>query len=444
MYSRCICNICICGKHHCKLRSSIFPSGEAKGNITEYTSKYTEHEGDPVKSFKPKYPPMPDGKMDGKTIHNTDFQPHCIEKPRRHIQKPWIKPSGEVANLTSYRKDYTQKDVPLTGLIRQVSRPITSGKFCGDPTYKTDYKQWDLGPKFQHAVKSWQKPTEKMLGESTCMRDYIYREGKPAVCYRQKSPDLTKEPLSNMTNYRDIYIEHPLPTMVKKETSQYKRPEVPIDSLSVTMRDYQGHSANRPQNYGPDKTPYQTTTPFEDRTTFKDDYLEWPTTKPKLHEYPKYKEPESKIDFVTSHNQAYRKLPLVPTETCRPKTVKLFPDVFSGNTVYKSDYKPWEITRGPLRKENTYVANDNPFKGISATKADYVPFPFQKTECFRRDDSLKIGNEPFDDGTLYRNEYIYKEPVVCPVPLLGTKDAPLQFDKILDTGHVLYKPISAA
>ncbi|GAB1598361.1 stabilizer of axonemal microtubules 1-like [Argonauta hians] len=445
MTSKCICSICNCGKHHCKLRSCIFPStGSIKNNSSEYTEKFVGHEADPVEAFKPKHPPKPEGKMDCKTIHNIDFQQHEMEKPWRHQAKPWKKSNNSVENLTSYKKDYTQKEVPPPTIIKQVNRPLSTGKFLGEPTYKTDYKKWDIVPEIIREVEPWKKPEHKMTAETTCMRDYVYRAGAPATSIVRKCPELQNEPLSDETLYRNIYVEHALPKVIKKEEQIYKYPNVPIDSLTVTKRDYTAQPGSRSKGFGPDRTPIKSSKPFDGKTTFKDDYLEWPTAKPKLHEYPKYKEPASKMDTLTCHNQAFKKLPLVPVGAIRPRPAKLFPKVFSPYTTYKTDYKPWEILCSPMKRNDTYVPSKVPFSGISSTKSDYVQFPFQECEQIRRNDTLKTSVEPFDDGTMYRNEYTHKEKVECPVPYLGTARVPLEFDRISDTGHLLYKAVPVA
>ncbi|CAE1268305.1 unnamed protein product [Acanthosepion pharaonis] len=163
MASKCICQICTCGRHYCKhLPTSFMSKGEKQQQcrLTEYNAKYKEHELYKVEPFRPKIKPLPEGKIEDKTIQRVDFQPYPVEKPWVRPQEVWQKPPGNMEGLTSYKKEFTGRHITPPLPIRHDAMPTVSGKFQGEPTYKSDYKKWDASPmvKFSHP-SSWRPPT---------------------------------------------------------------------------------------------------------------------------------------------------------------------------------------------------------------------------------------------------------------------------------------------
>lgn len=56
-----------------------------------------------------------------------------------HQQAPYEKPGGDIDTMTSYKKEYTPKEmVPPKAIKRDDARKV-QGRFEGDPTYKGNY-----------------------------------------------------------------------------------------------------------------------------------------------------------------------------------------------------------------------------------------------------------------------------------------------------------------
>lgn len=443
MASKCICQICTCGRHYCKhLPTSFMSKGEKQQQcrLTEYNAKYKEHELYKVEPFRPKIKPLPEGKIEDKTIQRVDFQPYPVEKPWVRPQEVWQKPPGNMEGLTSYKKEFTGRHITPPLPIRHDAMPTVSGKFQGEPTYKSDYKKWDASPmvKFSHP-SSWRPPSQKLDSESTFTRDFQYSYEPPRKSLKPSNTAHTSDaPLDDKTGYRTAYIEYPLPPKFQKEKEQYCPPQVPLDGLTTFKRDFQGQGGRRMLSCKPETKVLTSEDPFQDMTTFKNDFKAWPTEKPYFHQPEQYIKPPGKLEYDTTHKLTYREFPINRAVGFRPPSAQKQVGNFDGKTNYSLDFKPWEVSPLKVTIKHQYVPPVAPFKGISTQKAHFIEHPINVTKSFRPQATYQSSSAPLDDGTMYRTEFTPKEVPLCPAALLETGAAPFKFEKEADTGHRFY------
>lgn len=435
---KCVCQICVCGRHHCPHRpANITGMGDYPCRLTEYTTNYKEHKLDKGICIRPQGEPLPQGNMEEKTIYRVDYPPHEPKPPCRHLPEVWKKPPGNIEGLTSYKKDYTNKKTKPAPSMRQDARPLNTGKFHGDPTYSTDYKQWEMEPRRMPMVKAWSPPTNKMEGKSTFTRDYSYKEPRPAESFKPEPMRPAEGLFDDSTRYRDEYIEHGLPEKSPREKPLYRLPTVPLDGLTTFKRDYQEKNIPQTKSYAPDHTYKIPEEPIDDLTTFRRDYLNWPPSIPTLHQPEPYKKPPGKMDKDTTHKLAYRYFPTPPAQKYMPKTSATVGGKFNDESSYNTDYKPWKVAQLPMRKQE-YIPNTAPFKGISTMKAHYVPHPPVETTTCKPESSWEQDKGPLEDNTMYRLDYTPKEAPLCPAIFLDTNMTPYRFIREEETGHRFY------
>ena len=69
-------------------------------------------------------------------LSRVDYIKHPTNRPHFHQPDQYIKPDGDIDAMTSYKKEYTPKDVPPTKPIKRTDNRRVQGKFEGDPTYR--------------------------------------------------------------------------------------------------------------------------------------------------------------------------------------------------------------------------------------------------------------------------------------------------------------------
>lgn len=441
MASKCVCQICTCGRHYCKhLPTSFMGKGEKPCRLTEYNAKFKEHKLNKVEPFRPEIKPLPEGKMENKTVQRVDFQPYTVEKPWVRQLEVWKKPPGNMEGLTSYKKEFTGKHISPPLAIRHDAMPSVSGKFQGEPTYKSDYKKWDASPMVKFSQPStWRPPSQKLDGESTFSRDFRYSYEPPRKSLKPANAAHTSDaPLDDKTGYRTSYIEYPLPPKYQKEKEQYSVPQVPLDDLTTFKRDFQGQGGPRMQSCRPEVKAMASGDPFQDMTTFKNDFKAWPIEKPYCHLPDQYMKPPGKLEHDTTHKLAYREFPIKRTLGFRPASANKQVGNFDGKTNYSIDFKPWEVSPMKVSVRHHYVPPVNPFKGISTQKAHFVEHPINVAKSYRPQVTYESNNAPLEDKTMYRREFTPKEVPLCPATLLENDAGPFSFEKEADNGHRFY------
>lgn len=68
-----------------------------------------------------------------------DYIKHPGQKPHVHQQDAYHKPDGDIDTMTSYKKEFTPKDMAPPKAIKRDDARKVQGRFEGDPTYKSEY-----------------------------------------------------------------------------------------------------------------------------------------------------------------------------------------------------------------------------------------------------------------------------------------------------------------
>ncbi|KAM4826307.1 stabilizer of axonemal microtubules 2 [Thomomys bottae] len=187
MRTRCLCQICTCGRHHCPQGATrIYDCADVSYPTTEYVEKYPTHGSVlPPPSLKPKQQFQGyRGKMEGVTIFKSDYRRHDVVQPPRRIPEGYKPKQGKMDFGTTYKQDFNYYKVQPAAAVQPLEKQpkkvkldtvLKKGKLDTVPTYKDDYRHWDLQK--QELCKpdhTYHPPTEKFGNATTFQDDFVH------------------------------------------------------------------------------------------------------------------------------------------------------------------------------------------------------------------------------------------------------------------------------
>lgn len=389
---------------------------------------------------------MRGGAFEDATTQRKDYVKHPIEKPFVHVQDQYKKPDGVMDNVTSYKKDYNEKRGQPARPVKLDGHRQVAGRFEGEPTYKSDYKKWDMSGRVGPAtnVDAWVPPNAKFEGESTMHHDYMqHAQPRRPLIKPAEATRMSDQPFFDKTDYRDSYVKHPMEKQFVRPAEIYKGPQAPFDGQTTFKQDFLGRLGEKTQSFKPEGVAFQSGAPLEDNTTNRNDYKKWPTQRPYYHAPDIYKAPEGKMETNTTHNSTYRQFPIQRSLAKRPDSAnKARSAAFDGSTSYMNDYIKWEMGQKNMPiVRNDYHPTEAPFEGMSTHKAHYIPHPQQPMRSFKPDNTALQSNAKFEDGTMYRTDYTPKQVGICPAISIDGPTSSFKFSNIDNRGHRVYRPV---
>ena len=121
-----------------------------------------------------------------------------------------------------------------------------------------------------------------------------------------------------------------------------------------------------------------------------------------------YMKPPGIMDSKTSHKNDYIAHQVQPTRSMKPQASGPGNEVpFEGNPTYKEDYKLWPFAKPEaIKKDKMYVPPSAAMENQTTNKIDFIPLGLPHTKSFKPDNMAMVSNEPFDDLTNHRINYI--------------------------------------
>ncbi|XP_048224865.1 stabilizer of axonemal microtubules 2 [Perognathus longimembris pacificus] len=180
MRTRCLCQICTCGRHHCPQGATkIYDHAGVFYPTTEYLEKYPTYGGVlPPPSLKPKQQFQAcRGKMEGITTFKSDYRPYEVVQPSRHIPEEYKPKQGKIDFGTTYKQDFNSYQVQPVAIVRPLERQqLKKGKLDTVPTYKDDYRPWELQKReLCKPEHTYHPPTVRFGNATTFQDDFVPR-----------------------------------------------------------------------------------------------------------------------------------------------------------------------------------------------------------------------------------------------------------------------------
>lgn len=447
MTKQCICQICNCGRHHCphKPRGTI-PVGNQPCTISEYTNRYIQHPLERRENCKPPVEILKNaGPIDDKTTNRVDYIKHPMGDRYVHMPDQYIKPDGDMDMHTSYTKEYTKKPIDRTQPIRKDHSRKMSGKFEGLPTYRNDYRRWQLPDRKRYGGEAVYRPTSAPFeGKSTFTHDYI----KYPINLRQSMKPEERalhsdDPFDDKTGYRVEYVKHPMPNRFVREKPTWNPNKQPLDGMSNYKKDYTEKTAPKQESCKPPAQAFESDAPFKGSTTHRSDFQKWAMERPYVHEPADYIKPDGIMDLNSTTHLHFPAHKVAARIAVRPPSRRKVTGDFDGTTNYREDFRKWNAggRQKPMMKTD-YVPPTAPFEGCSTFTAHYVQHKVDPAVACKPNNLVISSNTPFDDGTMYRMEYTKKKSAPCPAAILDTAVSNYVYKEQDEVGHKFYQPIT--
>ncbi|KAF5906193.1 stabilizer of axonemal microtubules 2, partial [Clarias magur] len=441
MERRCVCEICICGRHRCtKQPTALYTKGCQNCVVTEYTEKYPGYKSyQPRKSLKPKPEERRDReRMDGTTTFRSDFVAYEVS-PRPGKKRAEYQPSQGVIDLaTTYNQEFGPYKIErVLPLLPKERMRGPSGKVDTVPTYKEDFPEWEITRRELTKPKaSYHPPTEKFGNATTFQDDFIPRGLVPRESFKPSYvAKQSNVPFDGLTSNQVDYIPHPVDVHLVKAPCEYKPSDEPMEGLTTHRHDFQGQPVQMTKSCKPEYVAVSSGATFQSSTEFRDRFQPWAVSPLRVQNKLEYRSPTEEMDLNTTTGTTFVKHNVQPFVPSRPQSRPVCSSVpFQGNTTMKEEFKAWKAQRQDIiRKPQEIHRNSGKMEDMSTFRAHFVQHQLQPSvSCKPLAAPLRSG-EPMDDETMYRAEFTPKKITVCPAsyePIPG-----FVFEKVDDRGH---------
>ncbi|XP_071982634.1 stabilizer of axonemal microtubules 1 isoform X2 [Engystomops pustulosus] len=441
---KCICQICICGGHHCPRRASGLYDKHVKCNmISEYTDKYLAHHHQPKDSYKPKdvYQKSPI-EMECVSTFRSDYVPHMAFHRKPKLCSKYETNKECMDMNTIYKQDY--RPHPLRPSVAY--RPHQYRQPCRDKmdvisTYQGDYQLWNFSKRpSMRRTNTYHPPKEKFDMKSTFQDHFHYLpikstpSCKPLQVYRG-----SVAPLNYTTNYRIDYVPYHIERIQIQKKEKYNPNQDPFDCLTTNHQDYKGLPGKAATSLKPRYCLTDSEIPFSSLTEFQDKYQIWSLSPRFKKKSLAYKKPSDKMDFISTTQNDYIPHILQPQLSCKPvQQYYKCSKYFEARSTMSQDFKPWQCKRAsPIKPQLNLGLPVGSFEDTTTARHDYVPYPLSPIVSFKPVNKRCMPLTPMDAQTIYSLSYTPKPVQICPA---SYKNLPgYVYLKTDSLGHKQYK-----
>ncbi|ELK18321.1 Protein FAM154B [Pteropus alecto] len=422
MRTRCLCQICTCGRHRCPQGTTrIYEHSGVYCPTTEYLEKYPTYGSVlPAQSLKPKQEFRGyRAKMEGITTFKSDYRPYEITPQPRHVPEKYKPKQGDMDLGTTYKRDFNPHKTQPVAIVRPLERQrVKKGKLDTVPTYKDDYRAWDV-PKSElyKPEQSYYPPTVKFGNSTTFQDDFVPQKIQPRQSFKPSSVvERSPVPFHADTSHRLDYVPHQLDSKSPRPKEVYRPAEQPFDDLTTHRRDFQGLAGESTKSCRPTDAGVTRHARFEGSTEFRDSFQPWEIPPPRAREVHAHIPPTGTMQLhSTSHLDyvPYQARRVVPVRPISHRRIDHLP--FQGKSTTKEDFPAWESCRpGPIKKQPQIPNPSGKFDGLSTFRCHYVPHAPIPTESCKPSQAPFRSTGPLDAVTTYAVEFAPKQQEVCP------------------------------
>ncbi|KAH9520114.1 hypothetical protein Btru_060016 [Bulinus truncatus] len=381
------------------------------GPRSEYVKKYQQYPLQKTKSIRP-FDEMikGQGEVEAVSVFRRDYPEHQLPKRERPgALEGNLRSEGQHDFTSSYQKEYPERSTERRKPYRPENERGPLADFDAQPSYRDDYREWDLPKKHQVQREPWRPPEQPFVGQTTIMTDYVEHQVSPRVDHKPNLRMVQSDvPFNDSTDYKDTFKEHPLPAKVQREKEKWVKPEVPLDSTTIHQRDYVGAYAPKQKSLRPDDRQVKSEVPIEGDTTHSLAYKPHDLPKRYRHEPERYNRPDGFMDLNTTNATQFREHPLQRQSPVKPESSHLLrgKGEMTRETNYGKDFQEHPIHRTePIKPKNDYQTPTVPMDTLTEYQADYYGRQPGPRENFKPKNGPMMSDVPFDDRTDYRDKY---------------------------------------
>lgn len=393
--------------------------------ISEYKYEYPARDLQKREAIRPDNEYKPSGiKMDDVTTNKNDYIRHPVNRISVKQPDTYKAPQGEMDTMTSYAKEYQNKGGKPAIAIKRDNTRMAQAQFEANPTYKDDFRVWDL-TRTQPIKKDngYIPSTEKFGGDSTYGGDFQKHYQPPRTPIRpDNTAMMSTEPFADKTSNRVDYIKFEVQPVYKKPKDPFVQNAIPMDNMTTNRRDFTAKGMDPVKSFKPDGQGYKSDVPFDDNTTNKNDYKKWGVQPMAVRKEQTYIAPQGAMDLNTNYNNDFTAKPNQRPMAIKPPQRTVVNAKFEGDSTYGQDFRKWGggEKRTLAKVPDNYMPSGIPFDGLSTYKNTFMGDKGLAAASFKPDGVAYRSTEPFDGNSIYRSEYIKKNIDRAPTTLLNT------------------------
>jgi hypothetical protein len=252
------------------------PNARFEGKSTA-KGDFVEKQIGPRESFRPKWEPVGTGApFDDSTENKSSFVEKPVQARQARQKEVYVAPKAPFEATTTTGDSYQEKYQPKRESFRPNQAPLNSEKFDGRTTFRSDFHEHTVGPRYRHQPDTYVKPEGDM--EMVTSHQSTFRDLGPAERQAVNKPGSSgvmrgQGAFQGGSSYNSDFTDlGPQPRRLFKPRNEYQPAEVPFDDKTTQRISYTGPYAPRQGNFKPAHRPLKQLDAFEDDTAYRHDY----------------------------------------------------------------------------------------------------------------------------------------------------------------------------
>uniref|UniRef100_A0A8D2LSP1 Stabilizer of axonemal microtubules 2 n=1 Tax=Varanus komodoensis TaxID=61221 RepID=A0A8D2LSP1_VARKO len=349
----------------------------------------------------------------------SDYLPYDVANRPVRLQEEYKPIAGDIELATTYRRDYNAHKIEPVILVKPVERKyISGGKLNTIPTYRADYRAWEVQKKEPNKVENTYHPPMEKFGNTTTFQDAFFpkeltlrKSFKPTAVTK-----LSDQPFISVTSHRSDYVPHQLEPKAKMTKEEYKPNSQPFEDITTHRRDFRGLIGEQPKSFKPEMSRVELKAHFDGITEFRDRFQPWAISLPEVRKTKEYVPPTGSMDLTSTSHIDYIPHDVSPVVLMRPvERSKRNNAPFQGSTTMRDAFQAWDTCRPEIVKRSPEVPKPSgKFDGMTTFRAHYIPHDIVPAQSCKPLKMALSSSVPFEDGTIYRTEYTPKKQQICP------------------------------
>ncbi|RUS76353.1 hypothetical protein EGW08_015883, partial [Elysia chlorotica] len=323
----------------------------------------------------------PSEPLDDVTDYRSKFTEHQVTPRQKAAKEPYVGPTVPMDTSTTVRDSFQGSFQPKRESFKPDQKPMKSDvPFEDSTTMHQDFKAHEVKPREQHHMRpneSYLRPSDPMDSETTQRADFYHRQAMPTKSFRPSNvPVMSDVPFDNRTGYSDTFVPHKVTPRQIRPRENHKPPSAQFEDRTTVRDSFQGPVQPKRDSFRPDRKPMMSDVPFEDSTTMNNDFRPH-EVKPRAHHVKEvYQKPEGEMHLTTTHTSNYRPHQQARQGiTDRPGSSGLLRGhgPMRTDTNYQGDFsQPPAITRQLVKAKRDYQPPSAPMASTTTQRASFL------------------------------------------------------------------------
>ncbi|NWX45838.1 SAXO1 protein, partial [Steatornis caripensis] len=283
----------------------------------------------------------------------------------------------------------------------------------GISTTKRDYITHQVLPRKLKPREKHIKSDKRMDLISTYKQDYnSYPLCQVPPCIPCVVRLIPSTKMDTKTTYTGDYVQwnEPKPKLVRPN-DRFCPSEEKFDHSTTAQDDYHYRGPVATRSCKPLHVMQKNKAPFENRTSYRVNYVPHPLKKRYVHKSEKYKASKVPFDGLTTHKVSYKPLNGQPAKLAKPYQPKLLCDIpFSATTEFQEKYQAWPRLPVFTKKPVVYLPPLEKMDLHTTTQIHYKNPNGKPAKMYRSFAQLQRSTEPFTSSSIMKEDY---KPWLC-------------------------------